>query len=213
MIRVAETAIGDVVNTFEMDIFPFVSALSPDGTRLAVAGPDTDSLPVFDVRTGDVLVELENTPSVNTVSWSPNGRWIATGDVDSSVRVWDAATGALEERLLGHTGNVISVEWSPDSRRIVSGGTDGTADIERSFDAGSVTVVQVAFSPDGERIATGGDDATIRLFDIDAGSGAQVLALRGHASVVSGLSARTGTGSSPRLPTASCARGPSTSSS
>jgi WD40 repeat protein len=84
------------VSRIEMDIFPWDSALSPDGTRLAVAGADSDSVPVFDARTGDVLVELENTPSVNSVSWSPNGRWIATGDVDSSVRVWDAATGALE---------------------------------------------------------------------------------------------------------------------
>ena len=65
--------------------------------------------------------------SVNSVSWSPNGRWIATGAGDSSVRVWDAATGKLEERLLGHTGVVITVDWSPDSHRIVSGGSDGTA--------------------------------------------------------------------------------------
>ena len=104
------------------------TALSPDGSRLAVAGADSDAVPVFDVRTGDVVFELREHASPSTPS---RGARTADGSprapCDSSVRVWDAATGALEERLLGHTGVVITVDWSPDSRRIVSGGSDGTA--------------------------------------------------------------------------------------
>jgi WD40 repeat protein len=195
MIRVAETATGDVVSRIEMDSFPWDSALSPDGTRLAVAGADLDSVPVFDVRTGDVLVELENTPSVNSVSWSPNGRWIATGDVDSSVRIWDAATGALEERLLGHTGIVITVDWSPDSRRIVSGGSDGTArvwEIELQPTEGTAVVVgrqvhllaaqgtqsgvYAAFSPDARHVITGDlGIAGIKIWDLSIQGDAEVV--------------------------------------
>lgn len=106
----------------------FDTALNPDGSRLAVASAETDFASVFDVRTGNLAFELpRHRHSVNSVSWSPDGRWIATGSSDSSVRVWDARTGTLEERLLGHTGVVSSVDWSPDSHRIVLGGSDGTA--------------------------------------------------------------------------------------
>ena len=127
--RVAEASTGTIMHTFHgLDTFPFDTALSPDGSRLAVASADVDVVSVFDVRTGDLVLELpRHTYSVNSVSWSPDGRWIATGAGDSSVRIWDAATGTLEERLLGHTGVVTTVDWSPDSRRIVSGGSDGTA--------------------------------------------------------------------------------------
>jgi WD40 repeat protein len=194
-IRVAETATGDIVRTLRLDIFPFDTALSPDGTLLAVVGPDIDSVPVFDVRTGDLVVELENTPPVQSVSWSPNGRWIATGDADSSVRVWDAATGALEERLLGHAGIVLTVDWSSDSRRIVSGGGDGTARVwELELHPTGATVgvvgrqvhllaaqgtqsgVYAAFSPDGERVLTGDVGiAAVKIWDLSLEGDAEVV--------------------------------------
>jgi WD40 repeat protein/class 3 adenylate cyclase len=194
-VRIAEVATGRVVRTIEIDIFPFDSALSPDGTRVAVAGPDTDSVPVFDVRTGDLVLELRDTPSVDSVSWSPNGRWIATADVDSSVRIWNAATGALEERLLGHAGLVNSVDWSPDSRRIVSGGGDGTArvwQLELHPTEGSVEVVgrqvnllaaqgtqsgvNAAFSPDGRRVLTGDYGiAAVKIWDLSIQGDAEVI--------------------------------------
>ena len=80
-VRVAEAATGTIVRTFEgLDTFVFDTALSPDGSRLVVGSADVDFASVFDVRTGDVVLELpRHTYSVNSVSWSPDGRWIATG--------------------------------------------------------------------------------------------------------------------------------------
>jgi WD40 repeat protein len=194
---VAEAATGRVVRTLDrLDTFAFDTALSPDGSRLAVASADVDSVPVFEVRTGDLLFELpRHTHSVNSVSWSPNSRWIATGSGDSSVRVWDAATGTLEERLVGHTGVVSSVDWSPDSRRIVSGGSDGTArvwELEVHPTQGTVEVegrevhllaaqqtqsgVFAAFSPDGHRVVTGDIGiASVKIWDLSLEGGAEVL--------------------------------------
>ena len=176
IVRVADAATGRVMRTFEgLETFPFDTALSPDGSQLAVASADVDVVSVFDVRTGDLVVELpRHNYSVNSVSWSPNGRWIATGAGDSSVRVWDAATGTLEERLVGHAGVVTTVDWSPDSRHIVSGGSDGTArvwELELHPTKGTVEVegrqvhllsaqqtqsgLYAGFSPDGQRVLTG----------------------------------------------------------
>ncbi len=196
-VRVAEAATGRIVRTFEgLDTFVFDTALSPDGSRLAVASADVDVVSVFDVRTGDFVVDLpRHTYSVNSVSWSPNGRWIATGAGDSSVRVWDAATGKLEERLLGHTGVVTTVDWSPDSQRIVSGGSDGTArvwELEVHPTRGTVEVegrqvyllaaqqtqsgLFAAFSPDGERVITGDVGiAAVKIWDLSLEGDAEVF--------------------------------------
>ena len=195
-VRVAEAATGDVLRTFEdLETFAFDTALSPDGSQVAVGSADVDFVQVFDVRTGHLVFELpRHRYSVNSVSWSPNGRWIATGAGDSSVRVWDAGTGRLEERLLGHTGVVSSVDWSPDSRRIVSGGSDGTArvwELEVHRTQGTLEVegrqvhllaaqqtqsgLYAAFSPDGRRVVTSDFAiAAVKIWDLSVGGDAEV---------------------------------------
>jgi WD40 repeat protein len=116
--------------------------------------------------------------SVNSVSWSPDGRWIATGSGDSSVRVWDARAGQLEARLVGHTGAVITVDWASDSRRLVSGGGDGTARVWEFSDTESREVFTLgaqetragtyaAFSPDGTHLLTGDVGiAAVKIWDL-----------------------------------------------
>ncbi|KAG2065808.1 WD40 repeat-like protein, partial [Suillus decipiens] len=68
-----------------------------------------------------------------SVSFSPDGTRIVSCSQDSTVRVWDAATGLpLGEPFRGHTDSVRSVSFSPDGSRIVSGSRDSTV---RMWDA------------------------------------------------------------------------------
>jgi WD40 repeat protein len=81
-----------------------------------------------------------------------------SGSHDQTVRLWDAATGALLQRLEGHTNSVNSVAFSPDGKKVVSGSHDQTV---RLWDAATGTLLQrleghtssvtsVAFSPDSK---------------------------------------------------------------
>src|ERR1700730_6543750 len=63
---------------------------------------------------------------VTSVSFSPDGTRIVSGSHDSTVRVWDAVTGAHLQTLEGHSLSVTSASFSPDGTRIVSGSYDKT---------------------------------------------------------------------------------------
>ena len=66
---------------------------------------------------------------VTTVAMSPDGRYVAAGSLDRSVRVWDTTSGVLLERLEGpegHQDSVYSVAFAPNGRDLVSGSLDKT---------------------------------------------------------------------------------------
>jgi WD40 repeat protein len=63
---------------------------------------------------------------VNAVAFSPDGRRVLSGGADGDVRLWDAATGRLVHRFVGHSSAVFAVAFSPGGCRAVSAGQDGT---------------------------------------------------------------------------------------
>jgi WD40 repeat protein/serine/threonine protein kinase len=181
-------------------------AFSPDGNRLATASAD-HTVRVWEVETGRHLFSLEghayqvvqsdwnwdksgswpSTARPNTdwflqVAWSPDGKLIATGGQDGTLRMWNAATGtALLPPLQGHRDGVSSIAFSPDGQRLATAGggiqTHQTFARDPSINLWDVATGQnllrlkahdnvvraVAFGPNGRRLITASVDHTARV--------------------------------------------------
>src|SRR5260370_16522764 len=68
-----------------------------------------------------------HTGEVNKVVFSPDGRRLASGSWDQTVKVWNAQTGQEALSLTGHTKYVSTLAFSPHGRRILSRSADHTA--------------------------------------------------------------------------------------
>src|SRR5437773_2317633 len=64
--------------------------------------------------TATLLRELKEGGWPYAAAWSPDGRWIATGNRDRNARLWEAATGRLVLPPLYHGKTVVNVAFTPD---------------------------------------------------------------------------------------------------
>jgi WD40 repeat protein len=135
-----------------------------------------------------------HTADINSVAFSPDGRFLVTASADGTARVWDAATGASLGELRGHNGNVNSASFSPDGKFIVTAGVDATV---RLWDAARFAFVKMIggtypkavssaeYSPDGRFIVAASAETA---WVCDPNRGEVIRKLEGHTDVVNSAS-------------------------
>ena len=109
---------------------------------------------------------------VTGVSWSPDGRWIASSSGDDTVRIWNATTGATQH-VYRLTQAAFCVAWSPDGQEIAAGSLDhhvyiwnvASGKLLLTYTGHSDAVFSIAWSPDGTRIASASADNTVQVWE------------------------------------------------
>ncbi len=135
IVRAWDSITGRVTQSYsEMTDVVFGVAFSPDGRRLAAAGIDRGAPPfvlkVLDLQTDHAVLVHREPQEVFAACWSPDGRWLAMGLVDGSVKLADATTGRVA--FVGKHDREIAmhgIAFRRDGRRLASASNDGAVKV------------------------------------------------------------------------------------
>ncbi len=115
------------------------------------------------------------------------------GEAGQRIRIYDLATGELQQLLAGHTGKIVALAFASDGTRLLSGSQDRTAILwdvagarpPHRFDRHKAEVYAVGFTPDGDRVVTASFDRSLRLWRV--ADGGQIAEMRGHGEKIYAL--------------------------
>ena len=162
-----------IINTLPSDVQRKLVCYLIDisALRYALCGNSTD------VITNTVQTLSGHTDSVNSVSWSPDGKYIASGSHDETIKIWNTTTGACMLTLMDSISCIGSVSWSPDGKHIASSCDNGiikiwdvrTGNRIHTLIGDTNNVDLVSWSPDGKSIA-GASYEDIIIWDTTTGA-------------------------------------------
>jgi len=179
-------------------------AFSLDGTILASASKARyeHTINLWDLSGGHELGTLteqfHNPHPVSSGAFSPDGKTMASGRDDQTIKLWDVAEHRERLKLAASPGEIVSVVFSQDGKMLASGSSGtlfSSSEIKlweiatgrelHTLTGHSSWVTSLAFSPDGKTLASGSDDRTIKLWEV--ASGRLLRTLTGHSDLISSV--------------------------
>ncbi len=176
---------GELLHTLVgVDDFGACVVFSPDGSILA--GAYSTQVVLWDVPSGEIITILSGgsqegvagyNVGVGQISFSPDGKYIATANMDGASTIWDIGTSSKVLSLMAaETLPPKAIDYSPDGKLIANGGDEGTVrvwDAKRgtelfSRELGGI-IHALSFSMDGKYLAAASEDGGIKVWDTGTG--------------------------------------------
>jgi len=159
--------------------------------RQALSQYQQKTLPFIQEKIQNLSVTLKGHGGpIYSVTFSPDGKFLASGSSDKTVKVWEIGTWQEVITLKGHEGSVLSVTFSPDGKFLASGSDDKTVKIWEVENWREVVTLKghggyvwsISFNPKGKFLAAGSGDGAVKIWDV--GGWYEVTTLKGHEGAV-----------------------------
>jgi WD40 repeat protein len=170
---------------------------SPDGKLLAVSGGQPSAkgdLRLYNVADWKLLAVLGGHEDVvNSVTFSSDGKRLASASFDKTVRVWDVTTYKQEKLFTDHADFVYAVAFAPDGQWLASASKDRSVKVldlttgksRLTFSGMEQDVIAVAISPDGQAVVSSGNEPALVWWNPKTGE--KVRTQSGHGAGVQEL--------------------------
>lgn len=135
------------------------------------------------------LIQLGHNSRINSVSFSPDGKYAVSGSQDETIRIWDISRGYELART--STGYFVNTAiFSADGKYILSGGTGKTVDVWSvpamnriaSMKGHEGDIQSLAVSSDGKHLLSASVDSTVRLWDMEKFH--ELMVMKRHTKIV-----------------------------
>lgn len=164
-----------------------------------------------------LVLQVGHSSEINCLTFSPDGKTIASGSNDQTAKLWDAQTGLLKTTLGGHSYGVFDIAFSPDGKTLATVGfrirerysgqamsevrlwNVATGKLQRAWKQ-PLALRFVAFSPNGKWLACGGgdgydsgnsvetrDQSIVQIWSVSTGKKAREWGNRGGCAYLSGF--------------------------
>jgi WD40 repeat protein/transcriptional regulator with XRE-family HTH domain len=122
----------------------------------------------------DKCIFTETLGAIHSLAFSPDGKVLATADINGEIRLYQVADGKQLLSFKAHTGFVWPITFSSDGHVLASGGNDPIVKLWdtktglclASLQGHSGSIWSVAFSLDGSLLASSSEDQTVKLWDV-----------------------------------------------
>ncbi len=104
-------------------------ATAPSGNKIACTMED-NTLRIIDAATRQTVKTLTgHKRQPLAIAWSPDGRWIATGDDSARIYLWDTKSWTKVKEIVGHTRPIQALDFNSSSTELISTGQDDVVKI------------------------------------------------------------------------------------
>ncbi len=132
---------------------------------------------LFGQNSMETVVQKGHSASVKAVAVSADGKYVATGSRDKTLKIWNLQTGAEIRTFSGHSHTVNGVEFSPDGKYLLSSSADNTAKLWNVLTGESIFttpeqnkyLTDVAFSPNGNVFVATGYNDSAQVYNVTTG--------------------------------------------